>query len=185
MELGHSLNLVPSGLSRLSGKCDPGILLSLPPQGSEARQTSLCLHRCCGSEFESSAYAESTILSHLSPRAPVMPTHNASPFTCQPPKACSHICFSSPSDPRTVCPTESQSPVIQLWAGKAAEAEGAGENQSRCDESLGHRGHGWVLRKDDRDGEGQLSSTRRAFGMLPFQGRCRLQQLFWEKWPLD
>lgn len=76
--------------------------------------------------------------------------------------------------------------MIQLWAGKAAEAEKAGEDQSSFDEILGHHGHGWALRKNDRrDGEEQVPSARQAFVMLPSQRSCRLQQFLWKKWPPD
>ena len=109
----------------------------------------------------------------------------------------SYLLLSSPnsfgSDMRPVCPTEparlgcwGQSPVILLWAGKATEAEEAGEDQSSSDEILGHHGHGWDLRKDDRrDGEEQVPSSRQAFVMLPCQGSRGLQQVLWEKWPPD
>lgn len=42
--------------------------------------------------------------------------------------------------------------MIQLWVGKASEAEEAGEDQSSFSEILGHHGHGWALRKKDRRG---------------------------------
>lgn len=76
--------------------------------------------------------------------------------------------------------------MIQLRAGKPAEAEEAGEDLSSFNEILGHHGHGWALRKDDRgDGEEQVPSAKQASMMLPCQGSCGLQQFLWEKWSPD